>query len=189
MRVVNIMVCTGCAIIFALIGLATNQPVFAGDPPQIAAPFTKMSWRNLRNDKVESGVIRESEGFTVNWSWEGKKKSAVLLCSYCGVNGMEYDKQAYEALWPLAVGNSATIKRNKGSKQWVNEVEVAAQETLELEFGAVETFRIEMTSKRIGGKWRGKTTAWFAPGIGWQVKFIESDNDHLDRSWEAISFE
>jgi len=177
-------------ILTMLAGLAINQPTYAGDPPKVAASGTKMSWKNLQTGEIENGVIGSSSGDKVNWRWEGKIRSGVLLCFYCGGENIEYDEEAQSALWPLAVGKKVSFERNRERRRyWRNDTEVVAREVLKLEFGDVDTFKVEMKSNSTSGSWTGKQTAWYAPKIGWTVKFISTDNEGANHRWEAVSFE
>ncbi len=98
--------------------------------------------------------------------------------------------ERYRKIWPLEVGKSAKFqrKRSDGSAVWVHELKVLRTETVETALGPIDTFVVEEKARGTAtSNWRGKTTYWYAPSIGWSVKVEWSDNRGKDGEWNIVS--
>ncbi len=178
----------------ALFFLLTPAPPLAAQenalnlPPEPFKPVavgTKMVWKKLSGDKTGELIITAINGFKINSTYEGKDRTKYIFCMWCTSRGAEIDVKAYAALWPLTVGKTVTIDRVSGRGSWTNKITVAGTEKLTLAFGAVDTYRVVNESSSHNSDWEGVREYWYAPSVGYIVKFKSSDNSGNDYGWEV----
>jgi len=178
----------------AVFFLLTPVPSMAGEnalnlPP---APFnpiavgSKAIWKETGGDKSGEVVIKAIKGFKVDYTWKGEDRSAYLLCMWCLNRGAEIDEKVYAKLWPLTVGKKVKIDRVSGRGSWTNEITVTGTEKLKTAFGTIDTYRIISKSESTNSDWWGNRDYWYAPSVGWTVKYVHEDREK-SYAWEMTS--
>jgi hypothetical protein len=156
---------------------------------RIAAPGTTMTWRRLDGYKTESGRIGEVHDMRVHFTWEGQPRQTYLFCIGCDSPDVDFDVNAYKALFPLAVGKSVEFPRRIEQWHWVNHIEVVDTEVLELPLGTVDTFVVQSETRGLDNPFHARNRIWFAPGVGWNVQFQYQDSRGISYAWQAIEFQ
>lgn len=146
-------------------------------------------WEDMNSSDAGRSVVREHDGYKIRWSWKGEPREGYLFCTYCG--STRFDVDDYAAIWPLEVGKSVEFWRysRDNSSKWKDSIRVVGVETVELEFGPVEVFKVVNESKAYSHSWRGTFTSWYAPSLGWNVKLVGEPSDGEGWAWKARSFE
>ena len=168
--------------------MASHSSV-AATPPQLepaefkpATPGTRISATNSDGESW-SYTIGESTEFVVSSGGDFRgPQPTVLFCWKCVNEKVQWKK--YAKIWPLEVSKSVKFNR-VGNKKRPNKISVVGTETLELDFGSVDTYVVEGTSSSPGG-WKGKFTSWYAPSIGWVVKREWSDSNGGKGAWHVV---
>lgn len=157
-----------------------NLPPAAFKPPAVG---TKLAWKEISGDKTGEVVITAINGFKVDSTWKGKDRSAYLLCMSCARRDTEIDEKIYASLWPLTVGKKVTIDRVSGRGAWVNVITITGTEKLKTNFGTLDTYRVISKSESANSDWWGNRDYWYAPSVGWVVKFVYEGRDR-EYAWE-----
>ncbi len=155
---------------------------------RIAAPGTTMIWGRLDAYKVERGCIDEVEDLLVHYSWEGRPQRIYLFCIGCESPDVDFDLAAYRAIFPLRVGKAVEFPRRVDQWHWSNRIEVVDTETLHLPLGAVDAYVIQSETRGLDNPFHARNRIWFAPGIGWNVRFQYQDSRDVSYAWQAIEF-
>ncbi|HUF87943.1 MAG TPA: hypothetical protein VMM59_11230, partial [Thermohalobaculum sp.] len=149
----------------------------AAEPEQpgfdLPAPGTIVAGHR-EDGALETSRVLGSEAYAVTMLRDGERITHVPFCYRCGHPRDErIELERYRALWPLEVGRSVTFQRQRLSDGavWVHAVTVTGTETVDTDFGPVETFVIEETVTGAGGnRWQAARTQWFSPQLGWSVR-------------------
>lgn len=154
---------------------AAPAPAAEPDRPGFELPARGTIVSGHREDgALETSRVLGSEGYAVTLLREGERITHVPFCYRCGHPRDEpIEIERYRALWPLEVGKSVTFqrRRTRDGAVWVHAVSVTGTETVDTEFGPVETFVIEETVTGAGGnRWQAARTQWFSPQLGWNVR-------------------
>lgn len=170
----------GAAFILALSStLATSQTNLNGS--YVAAPAgTVLVWKITKPGSTEyrENIMEPTYGFRMAYKRRGEQDAAwVPFCYGCARHPFEEEK--YSRLWPLEVGKSVTLLRNRrdGTRQWEHTIEVAGIEQIEVGAGTFDTFHIIEKSHSVGRKWKAENHYWWAPSVGYMVKNKMSDNE------------
>lgn len=164
------------------------QPDLAPAPFRVAPEGTVMTWTRLDGYKTERGRVGEVEGTLVHFTWEGKPKRLYLFCIRCGSPEVRFDRAAYRAIFPLEVGKSVEFPRSIDGWNWINRITVVATERLRLAFGEVDTYVVESETRGLDNPFHARNRIWFAPRIGWNVRFDYHDSRGVSYAWQAIQF-
>jgi hypothetical protein len=151
---------------------------------------TASVWDDLNSSDSGRSIIRDNDGYEVRWSWKGEPREGYIFCPYCG--STRFDVDDYAALWPLEVGKSVEFWRyshSNNGRKWKDTIRVVGTETVELESGPVETFKVVNESRAYSHSWSGTFTYWYAPSIGWTVKQVGEPSDSDGWTWQARSFD
>ncbi len=187
------------ALLPAALACMIQQPLAAQDsvtvepemPPaefRIAPPGTTMIWTRLDGYKTERGRIGEVEDMLVHYSWEGQPRRIYLFCIRCGSPDVVFDLAAYKAIFPLEVGKAVEFPRRIDQWHWINRIAVVDTETLRLPFGSVDAYVIQSETRGLDNPFHARNRIWFAPGIGWNVRFQYEDSRGVSYAWQAIEF-
>jgi len=157
---------------------------------RIAPPGTTMIWTRLDGYKTEHGRIGEAEDMLVHYSWEDRPQQTYLFCIGCDPPYADFDLAAYKAIFPLEVevGKAVEFPRRVDQWHWTNRIAVVGTETLQLPFGAVDAFIIESETRGLDNPFHARNRVWFAPGIGWNVRFQYQDSRGVSYAWQALVF-
>jgi len=79
--------------------------------------------------------------------------------------------------------------RRGGGEAWRDSIEVVAVERVTVPAGTFDTFVLLRNSEQIGGEWRAAQRTWYAPELGWVVKFEGYNNRGAGERWQAVSFD
>lgn len=168
-----------------------DEPVLAPAEFAIAPPGTIIEGRSVKGNKATKFRIDAIDDLSVTYTrLAGKGGEATIrpLCwAGCNPTRRPIELDRYRELWPLKVGKSVTFRRRSadGSKSWDHELMVLRTETLQTAVGAADTFVVEEKVSWSGGS--GQTTYWFAPSLGWWVKYKWSTSNGKSGGWSITS--
>ena len=147
-----------------------------------------MIWTRLDGFKTERGRVGKVEDMLVHFTWEGEQKRLYLFCIRCASPQAHFDRQAYQRIFPLEVGKSVEFPRRIDRWNWVNRIAVVATERLRLPFGEVDTYVVLSETRGLDNPFHARNRIWFAPSIGWSVRFDYNDSRGVSYAWQAIQF-
>ncbi|KCV82973.1 hypothetical protein ATO10_05167 [Actibacterium atlanticum] len=159
-----------------------SHPAAAG-AADFAKPGTRItwSWSALSSDGTrEKGTntvqAASSRGHVGKYKRKGESKTRnfVPACWVCGGDSYNYDKKAYAELWPLETGKTVqvTLKRKKDGRVRVSTITVGKLQKVKLAFGTVQAYQITEVMRGINGSsYKATYTSYWAPEIGWNVKY------------------
>ena len=177
-------------ILSAVAGLtaATRGEIRADSPGpapaefQLAAPGSIMRFSNY------VAVVGQSDNYFVSYTVNGKQYERTLV----GYGRREtFSAGALAALsriWPLMMGKTVRYQRQEprgGGGSWHDVITVTGTEVVNVADTPLTTYVVQCTSKADYNNWESTTTVWFAPAIGWVVKWNTADSssgpsgDHL----------
>jgi hypothetical protein len=182
--------------------LAAAAVLFAGPaveaqaPPLEPAPFralpegTFMVWENMDSGKKVQGVVGRTQGLIVSWIWEGRSFSSFAhICMDCVAAGVPPDGGVLAQLFPLQVGKAVSFTRRWAGQAWRDRIEVVATERVTVPAGTFDTFVLLRVSEQVNNDWRAEQRTWYAPELGWVVKFEGYNNTGAGERWRAVSFD
>ncbi len=149
-----------------------------------------MVWENMDTGKRVESVVGRTVGKIVSWIWEGKTFSSWgHVCIDCVAAGVAPDGGVLGLLYPLEVGKTVSFTRNWGGQSWTDRITVAGTERVEVPAGTFDTFVLLRQSEQVGSDWRAEQRNWFAPELGWVVRFEGFNNRGSGERWQAVRFE
>ena len=181
--------------------LAPAPAVAAAKGPQLPpAPFApapagfKQTWRQIDGDGSAESATHAIDGYRVTRTWRGGKRYGFyLFCLHCTRKNAEFDLDKYAAIWPLQVGKSVIFKLTIPAEDevwhYTNTIRVVDTETIRLPFGEVDTYVLVVRTEGTNNSYWFERRAWYAPSIGWPVRFVSSDRDDEKTSWETVSYQ
>lgn len=158
-------------------------------PFKVAAPGTKMVWTRIDGDETECGRIGHADGKLVHYTWAGKPQYMYLFCIHCAGPEVRFNHDRYAAIFPLETGKSVTFSRRVDQWRWINRIQVIGTERLSLPFAKLDTYVVLSETKGENNPFDATNTMWYAPSIGWNVKFVYRDTRGLSYSWKAVEFQ
>ena len=151
---------------------------------------TRMVWENLDNGKRVTGIVGRTNGMIVSWIWENRNFSSFAhICMDCVAAGVTPDGGVLGQIFPLEVGKAVHFTRRWGGQAWRDSIEVSAVERITVPAGTFDTFVLLRNSEQIGSDWRAEQRSWYAPDLGWVVKFEGYNNRGAGERWQAVSFD
>ena len=185
------------ALLAAAAGLAPGVPAAGAQPLELEpAPFkalpegTFMVWENLDNGKKVQGVVGRTQGLIVSWIWEGRSFSSFAhICMDCVAAGVPPDGGLLGQLFPLQVGKAVTFTRRWAGEAWRDRIEVLTAERVTVPAGDFDTYVLLRVSEQVNGDWRAEQRTWYAPELGWVVKFEGYNNKGAGERWQAVAFD
>ncbi len=118
--------------------------------------------------------IQRIEGRTVlTRNSAGRETRGVGLFFPTGTEqGVSFDKERVESIWPLEVGKSVSFKFTRGGDVWDETIKVLRTERVTVPAGSFDAYVVEVHEKTVGfgGAYEGKFTNWYAPDAGFIVK-------------------
>jgi len=151
---------------------------------------TRMVWENMDTGQQVEGLVGRSNGLIVNWIWQGRSfASFAHICMDCVAAGIPPDGGKLGLLFPLEVGKAVSFTRRWGGEAWHDRIEVVRSERLTVPAGDFDTFVLLRTSELVGKDWRAEQRIWYAPDLGWIVKFEGYNTRGAGERWQALSFD
>lgn len=156
---------------------------------RVAPPGTRMTWRRLDGHGTESGVIGALDSdLLAHYVWEGRPCSMYFFGIRCAGDEVRFDRDAYLSIFPLEVGKAVSFRRSVEQWEWINTINVISTETLDLRFGAVDTFLVACETQGQNNPFHVRNDIWYAPCVGWNVQFRYRDSRGESYSWQAVEF-
>jgi len=182
------------ALLWALLLAA---PAVRAEPPALPpAPFkalpegTFMVWQNMDTGKKVDGIVGRTNGLIVSWIWGGRNFSSFAhVCMDCVAAGIPPDGGVLGQLFPLEVGQAVAFTRRWAGHAWRDQIEVTGVERVEVPAGSYDTFVLLRRSEQTDGDWRAEQRVWYAPELGWVVKFEGYNTKGAGERWQAVSFD
>ncbi|GAB4376935.1 MAG: hypothetical protein Kow00114_40970 [Kiloniellaceae bacterium] len=151
---------------------------------------TFMVWENMDSGKRVDGIVGRTTGFIVSWIWEGRSFSSFAhVCMDCVAAGVPPDGGILGQLFPLEVGKAVEFTRRWAGKAWRDRIEVLGVERVSVPAGSFDTYVLLRRSEQLDGDWRAEQRVWYAPELGWVVKFEGYNNKGAGERWQAVSFD
>ena len=188
--------------VLALLLLAAVSPDWAGsaawaDSPVMApAPFkvppegTRLVYQDLENGDRQSGIVGKAEGMIVKWTWQGSPGMSIgHFCSDCSLAETGPDGGPLAQLYPLERGKGIRFKRTRGKSVWQDEIMVVGTERLETPAGVFDCYVVRRRSATPDQSWRGEQRSWYAPELGWVVKFEGFDTTGRVQRWQLVNYD
>jgi len=186
-----------CGILFlVLAALVVDRPVQAQSLELSPAPFkalpegTRMVWENIDSGKRVEGIVGRTNGMIVSWIWEGRSFSSFAhICMDCVAAGVTPDGGVLGQLFPLQVGKAVSFVRRWAGGAWRDRIEVQGTERVVVPAGTFDTYVLLRRSEQIDSDWRAEQRSWYAPELGWVVKFEGYNSRGAGERWQAINFD
>jgi hypothetical protein len=101
----------------------------------------------------------------------------------------QFDRRIADGLWPLEVGNEASVVVTRGDQSWRYTLKVLRSETVTIPAGQFQTYVVERRQQGMGSNFHESiATYWYAPSVGTVVKFeskLLAGTSRDPPSWEA----
>lgn len=180
-----------CSLLLALAHPAwadIERPVLS--PSAFSAPKVgaRLVYEDLANGRKSRAVFGRTQGMRTEFRWDGKP--AVSLTPFCAdcAQGIAADGGPLASLYPLQVGKGIKFTRRKGQLVWDDDILVTATERLTVPAGTFDTFIVRRRSQLRDGEWWAVQRNWYAPSLGWSVKFEGKSSDGRIQSWQLIEW-
>lgn len=165
---------------------AVASPRVAVDQNGIAVAGTQfdMSFGGFARRATQSWTVLPVSLPKMSFQRPEGNESAMYPGCYACRETTRIDEQEYAKLWPLAVGNSVSFDRvKKGGARARVSISVVGTERVTTIAGDFDTYVIMGTIRARNGRKFGTATHWWAPEVGWVVKYIGS-NSVWKKYWE-----
>lgn len=151
---------------------------------------TRMVWENMDSGKRVEGVVGRTNGLIVSWIWEGRNFSSFAhICMDCVAAGVTPDGGILGRLFPLQKGKAVSFTRRWAGQAWRDRIEVLGTERVTVPAGTFDTYVLLRRSELVGKDWRAEQRTWYAPELGWVVKFEGYNNAGAGERWQAVEFD
>ncbi|WP_299621393.1 hypothetical protein [Pelagibius sp.] len=151
---------------------------------------TAMVWENMDTGERIESVVGQTRGQIVSWIWKGRNFSSWgHVCIDCVAAGIPPDGGTLGFLYPLEVGKTVKFSRVWGGQTWRDEITVSGTERIEVPAGTFDTFVLLRQSQQEGSDWRAEQRSWYAPDLGWVVRFEGFNNRGTGERWQAVQFD
>ena len=179
-------------LVFALLALPTGaqaeNPILAPAPFDAPPEGTRLVLEDLINGGTASGEVTALDGYILGWTSQGQTaKSVTHFCPDCLQAGIGADGGPLAQLYPLEVGKGITFTRSRGDLTWHDEILVVGTDSITTPAGSFDTFVVRRRSKTPDDSWRAEQRNWYAPALGWVVKFEAFTTDGRRQSWQLVS--
>ncbi len=149
-----------------------------------------MVWENMDTGERVESVVGRTNGKIVSWIWAGRNfASWGHICMDCVAAGVPPDGGILGTLYPLEVGKGVKFKRNWGGLAWQDTITVTKVERIEVPAGRFDTYVLLRESEQIGGDFGAEQLVWYAPELGWVVRFYGFNNRGVGQRWQVIEFD
>ncbi|MEQ8354401.1 MAG: hypothetical protein RH942_02595 [Kiloniellaceae bacterium] len=151
---------------------------------------TRMVWENLDSGKRVEGLVGRTNGYIVSWIWEGRSfASFAHVCMDCVTAGVPPGGGVLGQLFPLQVGKAVNFTRRWAGEAWRDRIEVLGTERVTVPAGTYDTFVLLRRSVLVGKDWQAEQRTWYAPELGWVVKFEGYNTKGAGERWQAVAFD
>lgn len=171
-------------------GAAAQAPALEPAPFKALPEGTIMVWQNMDSGKKIEGVVGRTQGLIVSWIWQGRAFSSLAhICMDCVAAGVPPDGGVLAQLFPLQIGKAVSFTRRWAGQAWRDRIEVIGTERVSVPAGTFDTFVLLRVSEQLDSDWRAEQRTWYAPALGWVVKFEGYNNKGSGERWQAVSFD
>ena len=134
----------------------------------------------------QSGRCGPTDGMLISITWENRPGfSLTPFCPDCA-QALPADGGPLAGLYPLRVGKGIRFTRRRGELEWRDDILVTATERLSVPAGTYDTFVVRRRSETPDGSWWAEQRNWYAPELGWIVKFEGKTSDGRVQSWQLL---
>ena len=159
-------------------------------PFKVLPEGTRMVWENMDTGKRVNGLVGRTNGLIVSWIWENRNfASFAHICMDCVAAGVPPDGGVLGQLFPLQVGKAVTFTRRWAGEAWRDRIEVLGTERVSVPAGTFDTYVLLRRSELVGRDWQAEQRIWYAPELGWIVKFEGYNTAGAGERWQAIEFD
>ncbi|MGD1879309.1 MAG: hypothetical protein ACFB13_17620 [Kiloniellaceae bacterium] len=191
------MLCRGLLLALTVLAVVLSAVPLRAQPLELPpAPFkalpegTLMAWEDMDSGKRVEGIVGRTNGLIVSWIWEGRSfYSFAHICMDCVGAGVPPDGGVLGQLFPLQVGKVVAFTRRWAGAAWRDRIEVLGVERVTVPAGSFDTFVLLRRSEQVDSEWRAEQRVWYAPELGWVVKFEGYNNKGAGERWQAVSFD
>lgn len=182
--------CLAAAVLSGPAAVEAETPGLDPAPFKALPEGTAMVWENMDSGKKVQGVVGRTHGLIVSWIWEGRSFSSFAhICMDCVAAGVPPDGGVLGQLFPLQVGKAVSFTRRWAGEAWRDRIEVVASERVTVPAGTFDAFVLLRVSEQVNSDWRAEQRTWYAPELGWVVKFEGYNNKGAGERWQAVSFD
>ncbi len=159
-------------------------------PPAPFAPAPPGSVFQFKQYKV---VVGTSTGYFVHFTSNGRALAGTLF-SLGNPNYVPAGELAkFGQIWPLTVGKTVRYHRydpRDSSRSWQDEVTVIGTDTLTIGEKSIDVYVVQWKSHGENRNyWEATRTSWYAPSLGWNVRFQSHDNQGAADDDQVVSYE
>lgn len=153
------------ATAFFVVALTSHDVLAQSQPFVVAPPGTRIytsggNWHEI--DPADGTIVRAVANTLVVREWLG-------FCEWPGPE-TKFDRRAADALWPLSVGKSVVIEKERGERRWKTTLKVVGTEQIKVPAGTFATWAIEAEEVGLTHKSQTITRCWYAPEAGVVIK-------------------
>lgn len=167
-----------------------ESPVMAPAPFKVPPEGTRLVYQDLETGDRQSGIVGKADGMIVKWVWQDSPGMSIgHFCSDCSLAETGPDGGALAQLYPLEDGKGIRFKRSRGKSVWQDEIMVVGTERLETPAGVFDCYVVRRRSQTPDESWRGEQRSWYAPELGWIVKFEGFDTTGRVQRWQLVDYD
>ncbi|HEX2114174.1 MAG TPA: hypothetical protein VHM01_07185 [Alphaproteobacteria bacterium] len=136
--------------------------------------FTTRPGSSYTNSLGNTLTVRRVDGLKVtftNQSGAEFTSYAMLYSDNPKVRGNDAVKAAIDQLFPLELGKTVEAWVYNADWAWQLQWKVAKRESVATPAGRFDAWLIEHTETAIGAGYIGRSDTWYAPAIGWNVRY------------------
>jgi hypothetical protein len=152
--------------------------------------FTTRPGSAYTNSLGNTLTVRRVDGLRVTFANQNGAEftsHAMLYADNPKVRGNADVKAAIDQLFPLELGKTVEAWVYNADWAWQLQWKVAKRETITTPLGRFDAWLIEHTETAIGAGYIGRSDTWYAPAIGWNVRYkswTESPPGGESSQWE-----
>ncbi len=179
-----------CFVLAPTSGHAAESPVLAPAPFAVPPAGTRLTFEDLETGNRRLGIVKKPNGLVVRWSWQGEiNESLTHFCPDCLQAGLSATGGPLKRIYPLEKGKGISFSITRGNKAWQNEILVVGTEAVVTPAGSFDCFVVRRRVSSADSDWRGEQRLWYAPSLGWVVKFESFDTTGRTRRWELVALD
>lgn len=154
--------------------------------------FTTRPGSSYTNSLGNTLTVRRVDGLKVTFANQNGAEftsHAMLYSDNPKVRGNEAVAAALNELFPLELGKTVEAWVYNADWAWQLQWKVARRDTVTTPAGQFDAWLIEHTETAIGAGYIGRSDTWYAPAIGWNVKYkswTETPPGGATSEWELI---
>lgn len=170
---------------------AEESPLLAPAPFAVPPAGTRLVFEDLDSGEQRPGIVKQARGYIVRWSWQGRiNQSLTHFCQDCLDAGLGASGGPLQRLYPLEKGKGIRFNIQKGAdKVWENEILVIGTERVETPVGTFDCYVVRRRVKAADDSWRGEQRHWYAPALGWVIRFESFDTSGRKQRWRLVDYD